>query len=83
VASIYDQIVIAGLTVVAVYLSLGFVFAVAFVTIGVERVDAQAHGSGWPFRLLIVPGVAAFWPLLLSRWLFGHGEPPRQKDPHR
>lgn len=79
----YEQIVIAGLSLTAAYLSLGFVFAVAFVTVGVRRVDAQARGSGWPFRLLIVPGVTVFWPLLLRRWLFGHGEPPRQKDSHR
>jgi hypothetical protein len=64
-------------------LSLGFGFALVFVSFGIERVDPEAHGSGSPFRLLIVPGVTAFWPLLLRRWLSGRGEARLQKDPHR
>jgi hypothetical protein len=79
----YEQIVIAALSAAAVYLSLGFGFALVFVSFGIERVDPGAHGSGWAFRLLIVPGVTAFWPLLLRRCLFGNGEAPLQKDPHR
>jgi hypothetical protein len=79
----YERIVIAVLSAAAVYVSLGLAFALAFVTVGIQRVDGEAHGSGWSFRLLIVPGVTAFWPLLLRRWLLGNGETPRQKDPHR
>ena len=79
----YEQIVITALSAGAVYLSFGLAFALAFVTLGIRRIDPEAHGSGWAFRLLIVPGVTAFWPLLLRRWLFGNGEAPRQKDPHR
>ena len=68
--------------ITGVYVALGFAFALAFVIVGIERVDPEAHGSGWPFRLLIVPGVTAFWPLLLRRWVAGTGT-PTQKDPHR
>src|SRR5437667_4841053 len=50
----------------AVYGSLGLVFAVPFVWLGVQRLDSEAHGSGVGFRLLILPGVAAFWPMFLS-----------------
>lgn len=53
---------------VSAYAVLGVVFAAAFVTMGVQRIDAHAHGSGWPFRLLILPGAALFWPLLAWRW---------------
>jgi len=31
------------------------VFAIAFVTIGVKRIDSQAIGSGVGFRVLISP----------------------------
>jgi hypothetical protein len=53
------------------------------VWLGVQRLDSEAQGSGLGFRLLIMPGVAAFWPLFLSRWLRGVTEPPGEKNPHR
>jgi len=37
------------------------VFALAFVTVGVKRIDSQANGSRVAFRLLIFPGSVAFW----------------------
>ena len=67
----------------AVYGSLGLVFAVPFVWLGVQRLDSEAHGSGVGFRLLILPGVAAFWPMFLYRWRRGIDEPPVEKNPHR
>ena len=51
-----------------VYFAFGLVFAVAFALRGVHRIDAAAHGAGWMFRVLIVPGSAVFWPLLWRRW---------------
>lgn len=53
----------------AAYAALGALFAIAFVTMGVTRVDPVAKGSGIGFRLVILPGVAALWPLLLGRWI--------------
>jgi len=67
----------------AIYTILGLVFAVPFVWWGVQRLDSQAHGSGTGFRLLILPGVAAFWPMFLYRWRRGIVEPPVEKNPHR
>ena len=67
----------------AVYASLGLVFAVPFVWSGVQRLDSEAQGSGIGFRLLILPGVAAFWPLFLYRWRRGVAEPPVETNPHR
>ncbi len=42
----------------AVYASLGLVFALPFVWLGVQRLDSEAQGSGIGFRLLILPGEA-------------------------
>ena len=51
------------------YLLIGLLFAVVFVTTGIERVDATARGASAGFRLLILPGVVALWPVLLRKWL--------------
>jgi len=66
-----------------VYASLGLVFAVPFVWLGVHRLDSDAQGSGFGFRLLILPGVAAFWPMFFYRLAHGIVEPPIEKNPHR
>lgn len=67
----------------AVYASLGLAFAVPFVWLGVQRLDSEAEGSGIGFRLLILPGVAAFWPMFLHRWRGGVAQPPVENNPHR
>jgi hypothetical protein len=64
------------------YAIVGLVFAAAFVTTGVSSMDKQAHGAGLGFRLIIFPGVAAFWPLLLYRWIRGSGA-AIERTPHR
>lgn len=51
------------------YVAAGVVFAVAFVTRGVQRIDPAAKGAPLGFRLLILPGCAALWPMLLGRWM--------------
>ena len=51
------------------YAALGLLFAILFVSVGVSRVDPVAKGSSIGFRIVILPGVAALWPLLLGRWL--------------
>jgi len=55
------------LIVVAVYLALGLVFAVPFAAAWVGKIDPAARGSGWGFRLMIVPGSAVVWPVLVWR----------------
>jgi hypothetical protein len=64
------------------YAALGLLFAVAFLARGIERLDPGAHGSGWGFRLIVLPGVLAFWPLLLRRWIAGPGVPV-ESNAHR
>jgi hypothetical protein len=67
----------------ATYAGVGLLFAMPFVWFGVQRVDSEAQGSDVGFRLLILPGVAAFWPMFLHRWARGTAEPPAEKNPHR
>ncbi len=69
--------------VLAAYAGLGLLFAVPFVWRGVQRLDPEAEGSRLGFRLLILPGTAAFWPLFLYRAIAGVLEPPVEKNPHR
>ena len=66
-----------------VYLAGGLMFAVPFVLFGVKRIDPHAAQGSWGFRLLIIPGTMAFWPLLLRRWLKGVHEPPEEQTAHR
>ena len=65
------------------YAVAGAICALVFVWLGVDKLDHQAKGSGWGFRVLIFPGCVFFWPLLLKRWLKGTGEPPDEENPHR
>jgi hypothetical protein len=58
----------AILGLVAVYAALGLVFAVAFVSLGVGRVDPAARDAPVGFRVIIVPASAALWPWLLVKW---------------
>ncbi len=73
----------AVLGVLGVYLALGVLFAVPFVWRGVGRIDPLAARGSVGFRLAILPGVVALWPLLLRRWLAGAGAPPDERTPHR
>lgn len=57
------------LITVALYLLLGFVFAILFVISGIDKIDEGAHGAGLGFRVIIVPGCTVFWPLLLKKWI--------------
>lgn len=57
------------LILAAVYLLAGSLFAIYFLTGGIEQVDVSAHGSGWVFRLIILPGTIVFWPVLLKKCL--------------
>jgi hypothetical protein len=62
----------AILGLLLVYAASGLLFGLAFITMGVGRVDAAAQGTSFAFRLLILPGVIAFWPLLTSKWVRAH-----------
>lgn len=57
------------LIIVAVYLLLGVLFVVPFLTRGLTKVDDGAHGGTIGFKIIIMPGVIVFWPVLLGKWM--------------
>ena len=77
------MIAAAFLIALGAYLACGLVFAIPFALVGVKKIDPHAEHGSWGFRLLIIPGAMALWPLLLRRWISGAKEPPGQCDAHR
>lgn len=67
----------------AIYLLAGVIFGLPFVALWVDRIDRAAAGAPIGFRLLILPGAVALWPLLLSRLLWWSKAPPTERNAHR
>ncbi len=63
------------INLLGVYTGIGLLFAIVFLTVGISQVDPDSKGSGVGFRLIILPGVAALWPVLFTRWV-GKGRVP-------
>lgn len=70
------------LTALGVYLLAGFAFGIAFAFFGAKKIDPSAVEGTWGFKLLIIPGCAIFWPVLLKRWLKSE-PPPLERSAHR
>lgn len=51
-----------------IYATIGAVVALAFVLVGVDRIDAAAHGA-WIARLMWLPGLVLLWPMVLICWI--------------
>jgi hypothetical protein len=51
------------------YLSLGVLFAIPFLLKGITKVNEDSHGSTIGFKIIIIPGVIVFWPVLLKKWM--------------
>lgn len=64
-----EQIVTVILMVIAAFLSAGILFSVFFLARGLKVVDEGAHGSSIGFRIIIIPGIIVFWPMLLRKWI--------------
>jgi len=52
---------------VQIWLWIGAVVALVFLTVGIDRIDEDARGA-YIFRPLLVPAVLLIWPLILWRW---------------
>ena len=79
-----EAVVSIVLAVVGLYLLVGLAVGIPFVMKGAARIDPTAkEGATWGFKLLILPGVCVFWPMLLSRWRAGKTAPPEECSPHR
>lgn len=57
------------LTLVLIYLGLGVLFVIPFLIKGILKVDEGAHGGTTGFKIIIIPGVIVFWPVLLKKWM--------------
>jgi hypothetical protein len=57
------------LIIVAAYLLLGVLFVIPFLMKGLNKVDEGVHGSTIGFKIIIIPGVIVFWPVLLRKWM--------------
>jgi hypothetical protein len=57
------------------YGAAGAVFALLFLAFGVGSVDPDAKAMPVTARIVVFPGAAALWPLMLARWLARRGPP--------
>ena len=57
------------LILVLIYLLLGVLFVIPFLIKGLRKVDEGAHGGSIGFKIIIIPGVIVFWPVLLRKWI--------------
>jgi Na+-driven multidrug efflux pump len=57
------------LIIAAIYLALGVLFVIPFLMRGLNKIDVGANGSTIGFKIIIIPGVIVFWPVLLSKWM--------------
>jgi hypothetical protein len=64
------------------YFGLGAAFALLLIGFALPRLDHDAAKAPWGFRLLLIPGAALFWPLLLSRLIRKKGQPPQERNAH-
>ena len=73
------------LIIVAVYLLVGVLFVIPFLMKGLNKIDEGAHGSTIGFKIIIIPGVIVFWPVLLKRWVknLKHGDTMAQRNTER
>jgi hypothetical protein len=57
------------LLIALAYVLCGLAVGVPFVVCGVDRLDGAARGASLGFRLLILPGTVALWPLMATKWI--------------
>ena len=57
------------LIIVLIYLLLGVLFVIPFLLKGLTKVDEGALGGTMGFKIIIIPGVIVFWPMLLRKWM--------------
>jgi hypothetical protein len=82
-----DAVATALVWLAGLYAACGLLFALVFLVRGVERLDPAARESSLGFRLVILPGVVALWPLLAGRWRAWRRSdregPPIESNAHR
>lgn len=69
--------------IIGIYVGLGVAFAIPFLLKGLHKIDPAAREGTWGFKIAILPGVIAFWPLMGLRWLRNPPKLPTERSPHR
>ena len=64
-----EELVLIILLLITGYLCAGFLVTVFLLVKGLGRVDEMAKGSTTGFKLIIIPGMLVFWPVLLKKWI--------------
>ncbi len=64
-----QQVIVILVNLFQAYLLIGFVFGIAFLWKGARVVDPLVKDTSWAFKLLILPGSIALWPILLTKWI--------------
>lgn len=67
----------------SLYAGVGVLAALWISFRGLHRLGPVAANGTWGFRLLILPGLTALWPLMLARCVRGEGRPPTERTAHR
>lgn len=57
--------VLVLLLVLGLHLSVGIPFGLLYAFVAAPRIDPAAAKAPWSFRVLLVPGAALLWPLLV------------------
>jgi len=57
------------LIIVLIYLAPGVLSVIPFLVKGLTKVDEGAHGGTMGFKIIIIPGIIVFWPVLLRKWI--------------
>ena len=66
----------------ALYGAAGLFIAIAFALHFAAKVDHNTRGASHLFRILIVPGCAALWPVVLV-WIFAGSGAMQSEEPSR
>ena len=53
---------------VTIYGGIGLILGIAFLFLGLERIDPGALGA-YAFRPLLLPGLVLLWPYVAWRWM--------------
>ncbi|MFK7847519.1 MAG: hypothetical protein AB8G77_19665 [Rhodothermales bacterium] len=70
-------------SLIGIYLGLGVLFAILFLSLRLKKSDPDANGSSIGFRAIVLPGIILLWPALARRWIAGITTPHEEKSPHR
>ena len=51
-----------------IYLLTGLVFSIVLLVKGLSTLDPNTKTTGIGFKILMMPGIIAFWPILWRKW---------------